>query len=81
MGGEAEQAGVPADTDRARAELQPALVVDVGDVLQFEPGAPVALGVSRTSIQETSSPYSQVAEKLLGGSQRWITPPALPSNW
>ena len=38
-----EQAEVPADADRARAELRPALVVDVRDVLQLEPRAVVRL--------------------------------------
>ena len=61
---------VPADAGRAGAELLPAAVLDVRDVLQLEAGPAVALAVRRTSIQLTSPPYSQVAAKLCGLSQR-----------
>src|SRR6266545_3092761 len=44
MPGQPEQPEVPADPDRAWPELRPAFVVDVRDVLQFEPCAAVGLG-------------------------------------
>src|SRR6478609_2569317 len=42
---------------------------------------PVGAGESRTSIQLTSPPNSQVAPKPVGASQRSTVPPALPCNW
>ena len=42
--GQAHHAEVPADPDRAGAELGPPLVVDVGDVLELEARAAVGLG-------------------------------------
>jgi hypothetical protein len=41
---------------------------------------PSASGVTVSSIHETMPPYSQVAKKLRGGSQRSIVPDALPSS-
>jgi len=42
---------------------------------------PSGSAVSFTSIQLVCPLYSQVATKPWGGSQRSITPPALPSSW
>jgi hypothetical protein len=68
--GQAHQSEIPADADCARAELRPLLIVDVRDVSQLERVQPSDSRESRSSIQLTSPPYSQVATKLRGGSQR-----------
>ena len=42
---------------------------------------PSATSVSSTATQLVAPMNSQVTAKACGGSQVWISPPALPSTW
>ena len=77
---EPEQAEIPADAGGAGTELGPEVVVGVLGVPQLEPGARRRPRLSSTVSQLVAPMNSQVTANSRGGSQVWISPPALPST-